>query len=277
MKKISTRISEISHLSENSNFDKPIKQINRKIYGFYHICCVGSWRKIVNEQITLIKDKRLYDIIDKIYVCILSNNNDDFEYCKKIFPEKFVIIRQENNYKVYEFPILKYLKEKSKKEKFYCFYFHTKGVSTSSKMKGEKYWRYLLDYFLLEKYNIAINALEAGYNTYGILYRNLPNYQVKFFSGNFWFSKSEYIDSLQTFSTINEDRYQAEIWIGKGDINPYVPYDSNLDLYHIPIPRVFYDKKMPIYKNTLCIVLFIFYYIKGHIYHKQYNKHDYII
>ena len=67
------------------------------------------------------------------------------------------------------------------------------------------------------------------------------------------------------------DRYYAEEWIGKNnDMNPFVPYNTYIDLYHVPLPRLFYNKSFPIqFEEIYDILLFTYYRIRGYVYKRQ--------
>jgi hypothetical protein len=244
-----------------------------KVYGFYHICCLGAWKEIVSQQVSNLLCSPLYDSLDRLFVCIIvsSSENEDLNYCNTIFPEKFVISIIEHDLKVYEYPILRLMRQMSERECFYGFYFHSKGVTVNHKKRGVPYWRKEMEYFLFHRFDLVINSFELGYNTYGPNLRAFPGWNNVHFSGNFWFAKSSYIKTLPRIPDNIEDRYFAEEWIGKGQsLKPYVPFNTFIDLYHVPLPQMFYQKYFSVNKarlNEVC--LFVFYFVRGYIFKKQ--------
>ncbi len=85
----------------------PIPEIN----GFYHICMVKSWRKIVSEQIELIQASTLYDKTKKIYIGCLGHKNEKSFLEEMIKPlTKIKIIFYNSNIKLAEIPTLQIAK-----------------------------------------------------------------------------------------------------------------------------------------------------------------------
>lgn len=195
-----------------------------KIYGFYHICCLNHWKIIFDDQILKINN---IPNVNKIYISVIcNNNNDDLNYIKENISSKFEIINISNNFSEYEFRILMFMQELSKIENFYCFYLHTKGVSITDKnrefynntqdlhflLKCVNSWREYMEYFLVENTEDIFNIL-GHYDAVGVALTLAP---TQHFSGNFWWSKSEYIKELFSLS-INLERHQAEFWIGNNN------------------------------------------------------------
>ena len=240
------KLKQISISYDHSGLDIPIDTSKfSKIYGFYHIFCTNDWKTIVHEQVTDLQKTGLYDLVNKIHVCVITENIEDIHHLTDYFPEKFEIVIQSKNPKEYEYPILRYLYEKSKCEDFLCFYFHTKGVTFSkkSKNKGEESWRLLMEYFIFEKYNLAINALQIGYSCYGALPRTYNGNH--YFGGNFWWTTSKYVTTLpEPIPPDVNDRYYAEFWIGHSSVcKPYITYSSSVNTYHNPIPDALYKNR----------------------------------
>jgi len=276
------KLKKVSTLPDHSALDVPIDTTKiEKIYGFYHVFCANDWKRLVCEQIAGLKKNGLYDLLNKIYVCVITTNSDDVHFLTEHFPEKFEIVIQSNNPKDYEYPILRYLHEKSRCENFLCFYFHTKGVRFSEKMKkekrGQESWRLLMEYFIFEKYNLAINALQRGYSCYGAIPHTMKGYT--FFAGNFWWTTSKYVTTLPEPSSHHtlydqveigvNDRMYAEHWIGHSSAcNPYNTYSSFVDYYYIPIPDVLYKSRNIKVSHLLPIIKFYFAHIMNCLFHR---------
>jgi hypothetical protein len=207
-----------------------------KIYGFYHIACLNHWKDVFIEQINKIK---LMKNVDNIFISIIVNNDDDIIYIKNNIYDICKIVSISYNFNDYEFSILKYLHELSKNEEFYCFYLHTKGVSINKINMRNYYgsenleyllecvngWRKYMEYFLVDRSVDAINKL-TEYDAVGVALVLNPE---KHFSGNFWWSKSEYIKKLKSFNEVDiNKRHNAEFWIGNNNDGNLV---SLCDLY----------------------------------------------
>lgn len=246
---------------------------SQKIYGFYHICCFENWTEIVIEQVNSLVSSPLFPLVNEIYVCVLISDikNNDIQILKGILPNKFTIEIIDTNFKNYEYPILKFMHQKAQNDDFYAFYFHSKGVSVNKNRRGVPFWRKELEYFLFYKHELMLKAFELNYNTYGANLRAFPIWNNPHFSGNFWFAKSSYIKTLPLIPVDINDRYFAEEWIGKNkEMHPYVPYNTFIDLYHVPLPRLFYNKTLPVrYKDIDELILFVYYKTRGFLYKKQ--------
>ena len=220
------KITEINPL--NKKFDHK-SDSTHPIFLFYHIYCgPNDWEGIVSEQLSIIKMSGLWKKINKFFITIIGSEYEQ-EKIKELFKEvSYEIVYASDDASCFEFPSLERMKELSGQEKFYAVYIHTKGASYSRKEKFDSIthndwnwklrqlmnWRMLMNYFVLYKWNIAVNALNEGYQAYGILKRNLP---CPHFSGNFWWSNSELIKSAVNIDVdFKKDRYNAEFWILSG-------------------------------------------------------------
>ena len=199
-----------------------------KKYGFYHIYCVNDWKDIFENQINKLITSKVLDFIDKMYITINYILDQDLVYIKekiKNLNVEIVYFSKENKY---EFPALEKIKEICKIEDCYVFYFHTKGSSINEKNKTFYHnssdlkhlkncvndWREYMEYFIIENYNKCLDVLSEN-DACGV---NLVSEPSNHFSGNFWWSKSSYINKLHEFSLVNQNhRWNAEFWIGSGN------------------------------------------------------------
>jgi hypothetical protein len=163
-----------------------------KVCIFYHICAIGDYEQVVKEQINLIISSGLINIIDKLYYGILGEveNIDHIIQHSKI--EK---LYHNKDIRLYEIPTINKLYEFSLTNDAYVLYIHSKGVTNKlyNGINGQYYWRQLMNYYNIEKYNICINLLKK-YNTCGI---NLNNAN---YSGNFWWATTDYLKTLDKLS-----------------------------------------------------------------------------
>lgn len=180
-----------------------------KILGFFHICAINHYYEIISEQLKLLVDSKLYDKSEAIFVGVLG----EIEKVEALFKDypKIKILSHSTDLKKYEFLTLKLLREKSRTETFYGYYFHTKGVSYPDNIGGD-HWRDYMNYYLLTKWRDNVDKLNEGFDTCGVKYidKGFPAH----YSGNFFWFKSEYAKNLAALYRVNtKDRYAAEMWL----------------------------------------------------------------
>lgn len=274
----------ISQNKNNCHFISSRIKIEKKIIGVYHIYCVNNWRELFNSQISSLKKSELFDITKKLYVSIISNNIEDIEYIKNTIGDKCEVINKNIKDNRYEFIALDFIKKISGQcDNIYIYYFHTKGVSLTKEkfLNQHKYgisfekikrnsdlWRKMMEYWIFEKHNLAINVLDSGMYTYGVFFYESPNYN--FYAGNFWWTKSEYIKKLPEFNSENiKNRYNAETWLLSLKLfdRYYCAFDCIAELYSVPIYKSLYTKF-----SLFDYIKFLFYHYKDCFYRKIYLK-----
>ena len=160
-----------------SAWDHPVNT-NMPIYGVYHVFCADGWESLVNAQVDDLRTCGLLDATAKLYVSCVALHDGDVDTLKKIInSDKLEIISAVDNPRVFEYPALEFLREKSDEEDCLFYYFHTKGVSFFTKKRKDhcfaKFkrrvdaWRMLMEYFLMDKWQVAVNEVLDGYDTYG--------------------------------------------------------------------------------------------------------------
>ena len=208
-----------------------------KIYGFYYVAMMNDWEIVFSEQLEKLQNSKLYANTDKLFLRINNPNNYNFP---KISDHKIQLDLSNKN--TFEFSSLNKMKQLSKNDDFYCYYFHTKGVSICEENKtfyhGSKNlshlkscvsdWRNYMEYYLIDRYEDNIDKLNNGFDACGVQLSRAQNPIYFTFSGNFWWSKSDYIKILPEFTTefIN-NRWNAETWIGMGDGKLYNFHTNN--------------------------------------------------
>lgn len=195
---------------------------NRKIIIFCHNYLVNNWKEIVEDQLNKLLLSGLYSRADEIYYCAYSETNDVyFNFCEIVINydtlKKITIVRHPEN--VHEIPTLDLLQSIAKQKKCYILYYHTKGVTSEPNFGDNiKSWRNILEYFNIEEWKDCVEQLK-NHDTVGCLYvtnQILAGVEfINYYSGNFWWSKSEYISRLDNIREIySGDRIIAEKWIG---------------------------------------------------------------
>jgi len=204
-----------------------------KIYGFYFAALIGDWSPIIEEQLTKLYNSPLYKKTNKLYVRVFYNNKNDLnKFISKLNKDsKLVLSHTDKN--EFEFGTLSLIQSLSKTENFHCYYFHSKGVSKPHLKENINSWRRYMEYFLIDKHDTCIKELNLGNDAVGVKLRSTPTFLGKessnkfwwvtaglrkipeHFSGNFWWSKSDFIKKLPNITSLSSrDRHECEFWIG---------------------------------------------------------------
>jgi hypothetical protein len=175
------------------------------------------WTKIGSIEITKHNDSQV----------ILNFDNKIREYVSLRYPQVSILdIRDISEQNIYEGQTLKLLHEKSKITDSYFLYCHSKGSFNFHPLGITNNWVEILDYFIIEKWTYHINKLK-DVDVTGV--KDLISSDLVM-SGNFWWSKSEYLktllDPLDTESYFepmsHTYRYAFERWVMAG--NPKYNY-----------------------------------------------------
>ncbi len=178
-----------------------------------HITTINNYEFITDEIIRLSKD--YLNTCDKIMICVndVSNNIKAIDNIVKKYIKSFEL--HNNNSNDWEFVTLSRLYEFiiNDKDNWNIFYCHSKGVRTSYAQHVED-WRKCLLYFNIEKYKECLDYLK-DYDCLGV---DLALDPYKHFSGNFWWTKSSYMNKLLhpkeiRFPEFDNYRHRNEFWI----------------------------------------------------------------
>lgn len=239
---------------------------SQPIYGVYHVMCAEGWKQMVEEQLLTLKRSGLLDHTKCLYVSIIVSSDDDVDVFKRIacIPQ-LDIISIEKKADQYEYPALKFIQKKARQEKALFYYFHTKGISYQcGKDNGRLFrlfwekiraWRVMLEFFIFTKWRVAINALNNGYDAYGCY--QWPPDDYKMFSGNFWWTTSDYVQTLPELedAVIAQNRFYSEQWIFESNPHVYSLFETIVDLYFVRIPSSIYMYPNPPFKDRIRYVL----------------------
>lgn len=271
--------------TQNKLYDKEVLNSDLPpIYGVYHIYCIDSWKSLFQDQLNLLNKSELLNHTTKLYISVITKFEDDIRFIQS-FDQwgKFVIINIDKEASKFEFPALEYIRSLSEKERFFVYYFHTKGVSITPQTfinyqrfhtsfshlkKNSEYWRKMMEYWIFTKYNVALNVLSSGYDTYGAYLYECPKYS--YYTGNFWWAKSSYIKNLSHFTDVKKkNRYVAETWLLSvpGKRKSYCPFYCISESYAVPLFPSMYKQIFSI-KD---IILFFYYHYRFCLY-KLYQR-----
>ena len=201
---------------------------------FIHSCNINGI-DILLDMLNVICKSGLLNVLDYVYII---NIGIPIDY-EKIRADKIKLINYSENIKLCEKPTLNIMNMFSKcNEKVKILYLHTKGVTNPKSIKIID-WRNYMMYFLVEKYESCLELLD-DYNCIGCNYQEKP---YPHFSGNFWWSKSSYINTLNKITS--DDRHDCEWWIlnKNNDVNKFVLHNTNINHYNQTYPRELYDNK----------------------------------
>jgi hypothetical protein len=201
-------------------------------YIYIHVCCINNYKEIFEYLMNHIKESGLYDQVKEIRCCILG------DYDENIFLDKKIKIRAtSDNVQLYEVFTINQLHEDCKNEQFNILYLHTKGVSKPTNV-FIKSWTEYMCYFNIHHYNNCIELLKDN-DSVGV---NLKDEGVCHYAGNFWWSKSEYINKLDkcTYACYNS----PEFWLTEQKIGKHIGlWNTNCPFYSEHYKKEEYENK----------------------------------
>lgn len=207
----------------------------KKVHIFYHMFnvneCVTRFERVFKKM----KKFNLYSHTDTINLNIVGDVKVD-----RLTADPKLKITNYTNEPQGEMDTLKYLHD-------FCFelqdnapilYLHGKGVTRGDNQNIQD-WVDLMEYFLIERWEDCFDKLEK-YDTCGVnLNSHLPHIKHHY-SGNFWWSNSDYIKKLPRFDinncevpyVKNNPRGYCEFWLTDSNFgNHYSFHNSNIDHY----------------------------------------------
>ena len=183
-------------------------------YIYFHVCCFNTWQDIFKQLIADVKESGLYFKVNEIRCNVLTTNNQDIYWLSE-YDAKIKIIGASNNLNLFETPTLNLLYEHSKAEDFNVLYIHTKGIRHTNNPCITDWVKYLT-YFNIYRHDICMEEL-SNYDAVGV---NLHDEPRLHFSGNFWWSKSQYIRKV---GQCNYNEYNSpEFWLTEQKIGNYL-------------------------------------------------------
>ena len=216
---------------------------------YMHICGINNWQEIVKNLFDRIRSSGLYDKIDELRYGFLG----EYDSLKdEIFKDpKFQNVLWSSDIHLYESVTLNKMWYAAKEEEFNVLYLHSKGVSYNGKEQRIIDWVEYLTYFNIDKHEVCIDNLNNGADVVGV---NIRNHIMFHYSGNFWWSKSAYINKSTQYCF--HYAYNApEFWITSPREGRYVDLNCLNDVYYHGIFSDLEYKNKPLnikkYKYTL--------------------------
>lgn len=211
-----------------------------KTFIYIHVCCINNWKDVFRKLMTKIRDSGLYDKVDEIRCNVLTSdaNKDELD---DVFKDSKITFKTSSDIKAFEVPTINWLYEDSKTDDFKVLYLHTKGIRHYNRPCEINVtdWVDYLVYFNIEQYSVCLEKLDE-YDTVGV---NLQSENVTHYSGNFWWSKSEYIRKLDKCKY--ESYTDPEFWLTREKKGKYCClWQSGINHYEERYPLEIYMNKM---------------------------------
>jgi hypothetical protein len=215
---------------------------------YMHICGINNWKEIVKNLFDRIRSSGLYDKIDEIrygfigeYDCLKDEIFKDPKFCNVLWS---------SDINLRETVTLNKLWYAAKEEEFNVLYLHSKGVSYNGQDQRILNWVEYLTHYNVDRHEDCIENLNNGADVVGVI---TSNYLMFHYSGNFWWSKSVYINRSVQFCV--HYAYNApEFWITSPRNGLYVDLNYSSDRYDGTSSNIEYKNKplnIKKYKYTL--------------------------
>lgn len=186
-----------------------VRQRDWQLASFYHVYADGEWEAAAQEYssalaVSHFPGERFAGLVGNVANC---------RRVKQFLPLKSVIAQAEAGF---EQVTLRALHEwaKSQAPDAVILYAHTKGAAFSAGDERARRWRHAMVHETVMTWEAAEHYL-GHYDVVGAGWQEAPNCH---FFGNFWWATAGYLATLPPVK--NENRYQAETWLGSG--NPRV-------------------------------------------------------
>lgn len=196
---------------------------------YFHICLTGRWKDVVKRMWLNIKESKLYQAVDKIYIAVLGPV-DQFNILQGIIEDDKCHIRiHEGSTKTYERTTLNLIYDDVMLNtlNYPILYIHSKGIGKTNKDKIRKVdeWTDYMLHFLVDRYENCLHMLQYG-DTCGVNFQFKPK---RHYSGNFWWANSQHIRTLPR--KIGDDYFDPEMWLCSNDPLSVNLYDSGVNHY----------------------------------------------
>ncbi len=227
--KTSIRFNELSNKLSNEFLSRDmlfigsnkssIVNTNTKSVCFIHSCNINGNTSILKKLLSKIS----HISFQHVYIVNLGIPLDS-----TFTSTNTTIIQYSDNIHLYEIPTINFMRQFSiNNPGINVLYLHTKGVSHNSTPNVIIDWTDFMLYSLTEYHDLCSLLLHT-YDTVGCNYSSSP---YPHYSGNFWWSKTDYIKSLKEIP-INALRHDCEWWILTQTQHFFVIHNTGLNHYH---------------------------------------------
>ena len=202
-------------------------------YCFIHSCHIkeiGIDR--LRSFVELINRTGLIDKLEKVFIVNIGE-----PIVKGTFGDLYDIDNYSTNPQLYEIPTLQKMSYfASDNPNCNILYLHTKGIShmkSTPRYNNINDWINMMTYFLVEKHTACLVKLTRGFDTVGCNYYDQHDGIPNHYSGNFWWSSTNYLSTL-SFDVTNKT--DTEMWLCKNRPKYYSCHQSPIDHYMSAYP-----------------------------------------
>ena len=172
-----------------------------------------NWQDVVCEQMNSLKSTNLYELADEILISVVCDE-DQLKRLKHHIWVKWKKVKifsfEKNN--LYEYPGLKTVWDISQTcNECVILYFHTKGISQSSKQRGGDDIRRILFNATIKNYEVYLNEFQNNSQLDSAMV--FPS-EHGFAWYNFFWVRSSYVKNYLPKPEFTSHRYYWEHWIG---------------------------------------------------------------
>lgn len=253
------------------------------IYGIYHIMLDDGWQDLAHRQMENLKASGLLNVTCRLYISCIAKDKADMEQLKSIIDsEKAEFIFVGSDPMRYEYPALEFVKQLCDGQECLMYYFHSKGISYQSAVAADHCfirfkqkidaWREMLEYFIFQKWRVAVNVLLSGFDTYGCY--TWPPDKAVMYSGSFWWASSKHIRRLPHFDkdVIAADRFYSETWLFTCEHRFFSAFDTLADLYYVHIPESIYKGDASFLTKAHFVLTYNWRKFEKHVLHYSYKN-----
>ena len=189
--------------------------MSEKIVIFYHLMQIKGWQFLYQDQMQALCSSGLMSACDFMHIGV--NGDEELFWT----PPKCNIKR--NEILTSEYSTLKDLEQFAinSKENYKILYFHSKGITNMGNM-NIRAWRLYMEHCLIQNWKECVDSLNE-YDCVGTSFTKRPWCNRgsgsealtchPHFSGNFWWTKTEYLKKLNTSYLCELSRWKQEFWI----------------------------------------------------------------
>ena len=220
---------------------------SNNIYIYFHIAAIGRYRQVVTEMYSILFQSGLLNRITELRYCVTGpEKHKDWVVTTLAHPRCRLYAYQEDThtYERFTLDLLHRDAVNSEVKDYRVLYLHSKGV-TKPESVYTRVWRKLMMHFLVTHYEHCLRMLQEPYHqqVVGILFRTIPQ---PHFSGNFWWTKRSYLQSLPPIRQPMIYYIDTELWIGLSLLRAVSLYqrpghlqtEPNNVLAHVPVSAI---------------------------------------
>jgi hypothetical protein len=177
---------------------------------FYHVFADGDWEIPATEHFEELALSGLLDNLDNLFLGVVGTSENRAKVKREL--PGVVTVEADTGW---EQVTLNKLHEFSQTDDGAVLYAHTKGAWSRDELA--RVWRVSMTHDVVTRWRECVYALEKVQAAGPFWLRSdMPEHSEHrhFFGGNFWWARSNYVAALDPVG--NNDRYQAEGWIGLG-------------------------------------------------------------